>query len=417
MVEELRKRPEEELSSSLGLQEGIQARYVWEPQVLWDEYHVRVVKEKLAGRMLQYILPDVIDEITVAVRDCITTHGHGWTSVEVMPTMQNIVARASNRAFVGLPLCRNEKYLGLAIDFSVHSVKCATILGLVPDVFRSAIAPFINEVKQDTSCAVPLLRPIIEERMKALADFGEGWNDKPNDVLQFILDKAIPKGETVFVIAQRLLIINLAALSTTTSILSHVIYHLAEKPDLLQPLREEIEASISVDGCTSTAMGNMWKLDSILRETLRYHGIALVSMLRQAAKDITLSDGARVPKGTLVQAAAYPLHRDDSYLENAKTFDPFRYAHMRSVGGESSKHCQSPTTSPDYIPFGHGQHACPGRYFAANTLKAILAHIIVNYDLKLGGDGSRPPDRYLVGHVLPAPGGRVLFKKRVEGSM
>ena len=28
-----------------------------------------------------------------------------WTSIRVMPAMQNIAARATSRAFVGLPLC------------------------------------------------------------------------------------------------------------------------------------------------------------------------------------------------------------------------------------------------------------------------------------------------------------------------
>ena len=28
-----------------------------------------------------------------------------WTSIEVVPALQNIVARAASRAFVGLPLC------------------------------------------------------------------------------------------------------------------------------------------------------------------------------------------------------------------------------------------------------------------------------------------------------------------------
>ena len=50
-----------------------------------------------------------------------------------------------------------------------------------------------------------------------------------------------------------------------------MLYHLAEDPKLLAPLREEIEASIATDGWTAAALGKMWKLDSILRETLRHH--------------------------------------------------------------------------------------------------------------------------------------------------
>ena len=51
-----------------------------------------------------------------------------------------------------------------------------------------------------------------------------------------------------------------------------MIYHLAEKPDLLVPLREEVEACIAADGWTAAALGKMRKLDSVLRETLRHHG-------------------------------------------------------------------------------------------------------------------------------------------------
>ena len=54
----------------------------------------------------------------------------------------------------------------------------------------------------------------------------------------------------------------------------------------------------------------------------------------------------------------------------------------------------------------------PGRFFASNELKAVLAQIILNYDVKLGGDGSHPPDVYVSLNIIPALRGCVLFKKR-----
>ena len=57
--------------------------------------------------------------------------------------------------------------------------------------------------------------------------------------------------------------------------MTHVLYDLAARPEYLQPLREEIEAVIATDGWTKAGMGKMWKLDSLLRETLRYYGLAL----------------------------------------------------------------------------------------------------------------------------------------------
>ena len=39
-----------------------------------------------------------------------------------------------------------------------------------------------------------------------------------NDILQLILDKAISKGESATVITQRLLLVNFAAIHTTTTV-------------------------------------------------------------------------------------------------------------------------------------------------------------------------------------------------------
>ncbi|KAM5541320.1 hypothetical protein V8D89_004874 [Ganoderma adspersum] len=410
MVEELRKRGDEELSGRGGSEETLQSKYIFEPSVLADEYHVDVVKEKLT-RTLPTVLPDVIDEVTIAVQDHILTREGEWTSVEVLPVMQKIIARVSNRAFVGLPLCRNEEYLTLAVDFAIDFMKTIVVLRLFPRFLKPIVALFFNLVKRDTERAVPFLRPMIEERQRASAELGEGWNDKPNDLLQFLLDKATPKNESVFTIAQRLLTLNFAAIHTSSNTITHALNRLAEHPELLAPLREEIETSISADGWTSAALANMWKLDSLLRETLRYHGIGLLAMGRKAMKDITLRDGTRIPQGALVQVASYALHHDGTHLENADTFDAFRYARMRGAAGQGLKH-QFTSTSPEYIPFGHGQHSCPGRYFASNELKAMLAYVILNYDLKLGGDGSRAPDVFVAMATMPAPQSRVLFKKR-----
>ncbi|KAM5541332.1 hypothetical protein V8D89_004886 [Ganoderma adspersum] len=407
MVEDLRKRPNEEFAIPRGAQE---VRDYARP-CCQDLNKRNALPNPAILSILPALLPEVIDEVVVAVDENITTKGNEWASVEVMPAMQKIVARASNRAFVGLPLCRNEEYLALAIDFAAGFMQDSMAALFIPGFLRPIILPFISKVKHDADRTVPHLQPIVDERMAAFEALGEGWSDKPNDVLQLILDKAIAKGEAVSIITQRLLILNFAAIHTSSHVVSHVLYHLAENPELLPPLREEIQACISSDGWTTTTMGNMWKLDSILRETLRYYGITLIGMARTAKKDITLRDGTRIPKGSPVSANAYAQQHDPALLEHADKFDAFRYARMRSDAGESLKH-QFTSTSPEYIPFGHGQYACPGRHFASNELKAILGHIILSYDLKLAGDGSRPPVVYFATAVVLPQHGRILFKKR-----
>ena len=58
----------------------------------------------------------------------------------------------------------------------------------------------------------------------------------------------------------------------------------------------------------------------------------------------------------------------------------------------------------------------PGRFFAVNELKVVVAYILLHYDLKLAGDGTRPKNVYLARNILPDPTGKVLFRKRKRKS-
>ena len=80
------------------------------------------------------------------------------------------------------------------------------------------------------------------------------------------------------------------------------------------------------------------------------------SVGRKALKDVVLSDGTLIPAGTLVAANSYRMHYDDAYYPNADEFDPFRFARMREIEGEGTKH-QFVNTSNNYVPFGVGRHA------------------------------------------------------------
>jgi cytochrome P450 len=41
------------------------------------------------------------------------------------------------------------------------------------------------------------------------------------------------------------------------------------------------------------------------------------------------------------------------------------------------------TTTASHMGFGHGQHACPGRFFASNEIKVALCHLLLKYDFAL----------------------------------
>jgi hypothetical protein len=56
----------------------------------------------------------------------------------------------------------------------------------------------------------------------------------------------------------------------------------------------------------------------------------------------------------------------------------------------------------------------PGRFFAANELKAMLCFIVMNYDVQLeGGSKERPPNHFDGPDVAPNTTAHVMFRKRI----
>ena len=54
----------------------------------------------------------------------------------------------------------------------------------------------------------------------------------------------------------------------------------------------------------------------------------------------------------------------------------------------------------------------PGRFFAANELKAMMAYLVMNYDIELEEKGVRPPDLHFQTALVPNPKAKVKFRAR-----
>lgn len=84
--------------------------------------------------------------------------------------------------------------------------------------------------------------------------------------------------------------------------------------------------------------------------------LSKVALTRLAMRDMTLLDGTFIPKGTLVTAAAAPVHRDERYYPGADVFDPFRFARAREETGFGATQAYT-HTSNKWLAFGYGKHA------------------------------------------------------------
>ena len=76
MIEDLRKRPDDEVSFIEGAEESLNSRYTIGRSWIDDPYLVDIIRDRLM-RSLPVVLPDVLDELTLAVPDHIPANGGG----------------------------------------------------------------------------------------------------------------------------------------------------------------------------------------------------------------------------------------------------------------------------------------------------------------------------------------------------
>lgn len=97
-------------------------------------------------------------------------------------------------------------------------------------------------------------------------------------------------------------------------------------------------------------------------------------------------------------------------------FDAFRFSRSRETGPEAhsldQKNTAVITTSDEFLGFGHGRHACPGRFFATQELKLMLAYLVMNYDVETLPE--RPQNSVMNGMSLPPPNALLGIKKRQQ---
>ncbi|KAK0435069.1 cytochrome P450 [Armillaria borealis] len=407
-INDIRKSSVEELSSIV-MSENMDYTFGRSNRV--DPYHLDVVRGALT-RNIVTCFADVQDEIKVAFGDNIPMT-EDWVEIPAYETILQIVCRASNRMFVGLPLCRNREYIKLNINYTIEIFTFARIINLLPTVLKMLLSPIFTPRRRAISKAEKFLGETIRERMHQQNVFGKDWPGKPNDLVSWLLDITYgdDKRRSVKDHCSRVLGLNMAAIHTTSMTFTTALYALATHPEYAEILRDEVESIINEEGCTKAAMGKMNQLDSFLKEAQRVYGnMGVFGMHRTTRKDFVFSDGTMIPAGVQIVVASLSTHTDEENYEDPLEFKPWRFSEKRKQEGEGIRHHMA-SPSLDFVFFGHGRPACPGRFFAVNELKALMSHVLLNFDVKID---KFPTPVWFSGNQMPNQSSKVLFRKRVR---
>ncbi|KAI6039993.1 cytochrome P450 [Pisolithus marmoratus] len=402
-LEQVARASEADFSAFHASDNSLKTEYTF--GIKMDEPLQRLLIRSDLTRSLPNLYADVRDEIVAACNDLLNPKYNEWEAISVARVNLTIVCRATNRIFVGLPLCRDSDWIDLNFFCHLFNLLCFTMK------LDRLVAKFVTNLSGRTKRGIALTGSIIKERLQHMKEEGTDWCNKPNDFLQWWLDTS--QETCLTMVMRRLLAVNFPAIHSTSTTFSEALLNLARNPHHIQELRDEVEAVVSEHGWTKGALSKMHKVDSFLKESQRFEGIGVFGFPRKAMSDITLADGTFIPQGTILSFPLYAMHHDDAVYENPHVFEPFRFADMRRKEFAGSKH-HMVTVTPDMLAFGFGTHACPGRFFAATVLKTLLAHIVISYDVKLEDEKSRPNTLHLGRSILPNPAAKVMFRKRAN---
>ncbi|GAB1524868.1 Protein kinase alk2 [Rhizoctonia solani] len=254
---------------------------------------------------------------------------------------------------------------GRAQDFMAHRFSLAELWAW--------LELFWNRTEQDmdiiNAFVTPLLTNKLEEKralgsdVKSNSVTSDGVANELEEAQDTLLDHLLRLTDDISVIKDELINILVAARDTTASTLTFAVYLLAENPQVMAKLREEVLNRLGASNHpTSEDFKQMKYLRAVLNETLRLFP-AVPMNERAAAKSTVLHSGGKkyyVPAGA---------KRKDLWGPDAEDFDPERWLDERLK--------KYVTPNPFiFLPFNAGPRICLGQQFAYNEASYFLSRLL-----------------------------------------
>lgn len=116
MVEEIRALPITTANPTVAYAHNVLRSYTKMNLILRSNLHFRTIQTKLTP-MLGSLTRPMEEEVKFAM-DKHFQQSEEWTMIKPFHEILELVARTSARVFVGLPLCRTEKWLEITTQFT-----------------------------------------------------------------------------------------------------------------------------------------------------------------------------------------------------------------------------------------------------------------------------------------------------------
>jgi cytochrome P450 len=271
------------------------------------------------------------------------------------------------------------------VDLRVQAPAFAGNLDTVLEGFARGLGPLASPLSRVPTphrrreiAAIEELDAIVDamiaDRARAIADGHVG-----SDLLTLLLTSTDDEGQSTFTaeeVRDEAMTLVLAGHETTALTLTWAWHLLSHNPEYLRWLNQEIDA---LDGAPidSDDLASLPRTYAVIAESMRLHPPAWI-IGRWLDRDVRIG-GWDLPRGSVVLASQYAMHRDPRYWPNAREFRPERW--IDDAGRFDERTPGVPRGV--WFPFGFGTRRCIGEHFAWTEAVVMLATLARHWQIEV----------------------------------
>ncbi|KAH9218017.1 cytochrome P450 [Leptodontidium sp. 2 PMI_412] len=365
----------------------------------WSGKALRVGIHQNLGNITKQ-LDDKINQYFAAV---LPQDPHTPKSINFIEFFVPAIAKITNSMLVGEELSADPEWIRQTCDFAVNRYTSADDVRAWPPALAYFVAPFIPSVRrlrQSRAYVKKQLTPMYEElkRREELGVDSKAKYRKGSYGYEWLWS-GTPEVVTLDDFSDTMMRTLIASIHTTAKTISIALVDLLSQPQYLPTLREEARQAARPDG--SIDIDRLFAMDCFLKESQRLTPVFLITMNRIVTQPYTFKvSGLHLPVGTMTTAATAAIATDpDTFGVDSNSFDGHRFARLREANDAGQSAFKMGMATEDSLGFGLGSQACPGRFFAVNQIKLMLAKFLTRWDLTLEKngvkyEGGRPTYQY-----------------------
>ncbi|RHZ85947.1 hypothetical protein Glove_58g60 [Diversispora epigaea] len=380
------------------------------------EQVAKTIREVISAAKLPLYTERMQKQLMISINKEIGDCSNPKLIITANSNFSSMIARPVADILVGQEISKNEDVVKAFADFTKDFASILVIPPILsfihPKVHSQVITLPLrfgwNPIRKHMITLKEHLRPVLEKRLKDKEILGDKY-EPPLDIIEYLLND--PEYGTKVItddylnkICEFLFFIVVVSIHTTSRHITFALYDFAGRPELWDDIYEE---QVRIDKecigeLSPQHINKMVKLDSFVRESLRTFDSALIPLPHKCLESYTFKNGMSIPKGRIVQTYLMDIHYNTTaYGPEPRSFLPYHGLENNFSASKIDK---------NYLIFGSGKHACPGRFLAVNEIKIGMHKLILNYHIKT--PSGKIEEKIHFGPFVSPPVSGLIFENR-----